>query len=249
MQLYPLRFLQPLPAQPHLPLFVFFPGMDGTGKLLHKQVDGLGSKFDVRCVAIDSNDRSDWAGLIARSLQLIHSELTPDRELHLCGESFGACLAMQVASKISDRVCNLVLINPASSLVRLPWLNVGSAISSLLPDAVYPLSARILANFLVANDRVDSPERQNLIDAMLSVHPQAAAWRLGLLRRFQVHSIIPAIRDISVLLIAGERDRLLPSTLEIRILERLLPNSKAIVLACSGHACLLENDLHLADLL
>jgi pimeloyl-ACP methyl ester carboxylesterase len=245
----PLSFWQPRPAQPHLPLFIFFPGMDGTGKLLHKQIDGLAQKFDIRCMTIDSNDRTDWAGLVDRSLTLIAQELVAGQELYLCGESFGACLAMQVAGRSTENVAKLVLINPASSFMRLPWLAWSSALSGLLPDALYPASAKILVNFLIATDRVAATERQSLIDAMLSVQPQAAAWRLDLLRRFQVHSIVPDIIDIPVLLIAGELDRLLPSLMEVKILQRLLPKSKTTLLPSSGHACLLEKDIHLADLL
>jgi pimeloyl-ACP methyl ester carboxylesterase len=245
----PLSFWQPRPAQPHLPLFIFFPGMDGTGKLLHKQIDGLAQKFDIRCMTIDSNDRTDWAGLVDRSLALIDQELVAEQELYLCGESFGACLAMQVAGRSTENVAQLVLINPASSFMRLPWLAWSSALSGLLPDALYPTSAKILVNFLIATDRVATTERQSLIDAMLSVQPQAAAWRLDLLRRFQVHSIVPDIIDIPVLLIAGELDRLLPSLMEVKILQRLLPKSKTTLLPSSGHACLLEKDIHLADLL
>jgi pimeloyl-ACP methyl ester carboxylesterase len=245
----PLSFWQPRPAQPHLPLFIFFPGMDGTGKLLHKQIDGLALKFDIRCMTIDSNDRTDWTGLVDRSLTLIDQELAAGQELYLCGESFGACLAMQVAGRLAKNVAKLVLINPASSFMRLPWLAWSSALSGLLPDVLYPTSANILVNFLIATDRVAATERQSLVDAMLSVNPQAAAWRLNLLRRFQVHSIVPDIIDIPVLLIAGELDRLLPSLLEVKILQRLLPKSKTTLLPSSGHACLLEKDIHLADLL
>ncbi len=253
----PLSFWQPRPAQPHLPLFIFFPGMDGTGKLLHKQIDGLAKKFDIRCMTIDSNDRTDWAGLVDRSLDLIDQELAIGQKLYLCGESFGACLAMQVAGRFANSngtrsetiVAKLILINPASSFMRLPWLAWSSALSGLLPDALYPTSAKILVNFLIATDRVAFTERQSLVDAMLSVNPQAAAWRLNLLRRFQVHLIVPDIIDIPVLLIAGELDRLLPSLLEVKILQRLLPKSKTTLLPSSGHACLLEKDIDLADLL
>jgi pimeloyl-ACP methyl ester carboxylesterase len=248
MQLHPLSFFQPRPAQPHLPLFVFFPGMDGTGRLFYKQIDRLAARFDIRCLAMASDDRSDWHGLVDRSMQFITTELSEGRQLYLCGESFGACWAMQVAGRLNTKIDKLVLINPASSFVRLPWLAEGSALSSLLPDHLYPLSTQILANFLTNADRVTTEDRQNLIDAMLSVRPQTAAWRLSLLRQFQINTILPAIVDVPVELIAGEHDRLLPSVLEVRFLHQQLPKSKTTLLPFSGHACLLEQDTILADL-
>jgi pimeloyl-ACP methyl ester carboxylesterase len=42
---------------------------------------------------------------------------------------------------------------------------------------------------------------------------------------------------------------LLPSLLEVKILQRLLPKSQTTLLPCSGHACLLEKDIHLVDFL
>jgi pimeloyl-ACP methyl ester carboxylesterase len=247
--LHSLSFFQPRPTQPDLPLFIFFPGMDGTGRLLYKQVDGLADRFDIRCLEIPRDDRSDWTRLIDRSVKLIDTELAEDRQLYICGESFGACWAMQVAGQMKNQVNKLVLINPASSFVRLPWLTEGSALSSLLPDNMYPLSTRILASFLVNPDRVTARDRQSLLDAMLSVRPQTAAWRLNLLRQFQLKSVLPEIVDIPALLIAGEHDRLLPSVMEVRFLERELPKSTTKLLPCSGHACLLEQEINLAELL
>ena len=140
-----------------------------------------------------------------------------------------------------------MLINPGSSFARFPLLAAGSALSSLLPDLMYPFSTRILVNFLINADRVAAKERQHLIDAMLSVQPQAASWRLNLLRQFPVDSITSELIDIPSGFIAGEVDRLLPSVFEVRILQRLLPKSKLVLLPGSGHACLLERDLYLAD--
>jgi pimeloyl-ACP methyl ester carboxylesterase len=249
MSFHPLSFLQHRTARPHLPLFVFFPGMDGTGRLFDQQIDSLAAKFDVRCLAIAGDDLTDWSGLVDRSIDIISTELSAGQDLYLCGESFGACLAMQVAAQIETKINELVLVNPASSFGRLPWLAGGSALSGLLPDAMYPLSARILVNFLINAARVVPRNRQKLIDAMLSVRPQTAAWRLSLLRQFQADEIVPALLDIPTLLIAGELDRLLPSPLEVRILGRMLPKSKTILLPSSGHACLLEKDIHLIDLI
>jgi pimeloyl-ACP methyl ester carboxylesterase len=244
-----LSFLPPQMRQPQFPLFVFFPGMDGTGKLLKKQSDRLAVKFDVRCLAIPSNDRANWAELSHQTVRLIETELTQGQSLYLCGESFGACLAMQVAAQMGAKVERLVLINPASSFARFPLLAAGSMLSGLLPDTMYPLSTRILVNFLINPDRVTAADRQSLIHAMLSVQPRSAIWRLNLLKQFQVDAIVSKLIDIPTLLIAGEYDRLLPSVLEISILQKLLPKSKTILLAKSGHACLLEQDTRLVDLL
>ena len=244
-----VSFLPSPLTQPHLPLLVLFPGMDGTGQLFDRQLAGLIDRFDVRCLSISTNDLTGWSGLVERAVSLILSELAQGQALYFCGESFGACFAMQVAEQLGTKINQLVLINPASSFARQPLLAAGSALSGLMPDVLYSISAMILVGFLIDDDRVAPAERQSLIDAMLSVHPQTAAWRLNLLRQFPLDTIIPKLIDIPTLLIAGGLDRLLPSSLEVSILSQLFSNSKTLLLPTSGHACLLEKDICLADFL
>jgi pimeloyl-ACP methyl ester carboxylesterase len=244
-----ITFLPPRLVQPHLPLLVLFPGMDGTGKLFNRQLAGLVDRFDVRCLSIAPNDLTGWTGLVDRAVSLILSELAQGQALYFCGESFGACFAMQVAEQLGTKINQLILINPASSFARQPLLAAGSLLSGLMPDALYSLSAMILVNFLINGDRVAPTERQSLIDAILSVHPHTAAWRLNLLRQFPIDSIVPKLIDIPTLLIAGGLDQLLPSSLEISILSQVLSKPKTLLLPNSGHACLLERDIYLANLL
>lgn len=222
--------------------------MDGTGVLFSRQQQQLANRFDICCLAIANDSLLGWYELVDLVLQLIETELAgSDRELHLWGESFGACLAMLVAAKMP--VNGLILVNPASSFARLPLLSMGSFGAEFLPAPFYQLSARVLAMLLIEVDRVSPIDRQHLITAMLSVDARTAAWRLRLLREFQVDRVIPQLVDIPTLLLAGERDRLLPSKLETQILHQQLPKSQRILLPYSGHACLLEKDLDLAKLI
>ncbi len=244
-----LRFLTPAQPQEQLPLLIYFPGMDGTGELFARQQQQLADRFDVRCLAIPGNDLSGWEELTERTLQLIAQELEHrSREIHLCGESFGACLAMLIAARL-PQIEQLTLINPASSFARLPWLTSGSLVANVLPEPLYQVAARLLTSFLIEVDLVAVADRQNLVKAMLSINSPTAAWRLGLLRQFKVHSVVPQLAGISTLLIAGECDRLLPSKLEVQILQRQLPQAKTIFLPRSGHACLLEIETNLAQIL
>jgi pimeloyl-ACP methyl ester carboxylesterase len=244
-----LKFLNVQPRQPHLPLLIYLPGMDGTGQLFGRQQRQLANRFDICCLAIPGNDVSAWDELVDRTLQLIRAELMAHaQEIYLCGESFGACLAMLVAAQLPN--CRqLTLINPASSFARLPWLTAGSLVAEILPEPLYQVSARLLASLLIEVDLVAVIDQQRLLQAMLSIAAPTAAWRLGLLRKFQVHTVVPRLVRVPTLLIAGERDRLLPSKLEVQILQRQLPQSQTIFLPYSGHACLIETKTNLAQLI
>jgi len=240
-------FLTPNRLQPQYPLFVFLPGMDGTGQLLQSQTAGLEVAFDVRCLAIPRDDMTSWDGLTKQVVDLIAAELekNPHRSVYLCGESFGGCLAMKVAIASPHLFDRIILVNPASSLHRRPWLNWALQLAYLLPPWLYHVGALGLLPFLVSLERILPSDRQDVLKIVCSVPPETVLWRLSLVREFDVDE--SQLRRLAqpVLVIASAFDRLLPSLVEARRLVKILPNAQLVVLPNSGHACLLEQDINL----
>jgi pimeloyl-ACP methyl ester carboxylesterase len=259
--LYPVsevQFVVPKPVQSSKPLFVFLPGMDGTGTLLRPQIDRLAPWFDLRCVAISPEDTTGWEPLARQVGKLVSAEVGNSanqsasrgrRSVYLCGESFGGCLAMQVLTRFPHLFDRVILVNPASSFRRLPWMHFGSLLTQQLPALAYRYSALGLAPLLMDPFRVARRDRQALETAMGSVPAKTAAWRMGLLSRFEVERLPLERMTHPVLLIAGERDRLLPSKREAQSLQMRFPNAQLILLPNSGHACLLERDTNLQKIL
>lgn len=246
-----LSFLKAKSLHPDYPLFVFLPGMDGTGKLLHAQTISLEKYFDVRCLAIPPNDLNDWDTLSTEVIKLIEAvlEKKTSRQVYLCGESFGGCLALKVAVKIPKLFQRLILINPASSFNQRPWLSWGINITQGMPEFLHQRSSLVLLPFLAALNRITPSDRRALLNAMQSVPPEVASWRISLLRDFVLDD-----RDLRrltqpVLLIASGSDRLLPSVEEAQRLRKILPHAKMTILPESGHAPLIEEDLQLYNLL
>ena len=237
------------------PLFIFLPGMDGSGKLLARQLEGLETQFDVCCLSLPVNDLSSWPTLAMRAARLIAEERDrTGQPVYICAESFGGCLALLVALRQPELLHRLILINPASSFSRLPWLQWGSMLAELLPSPVLPsslyrLSAWGLEPFLINSERVTPEDRTLLLQTMQSVHPRTAAWRLRLLRSFDLQQEQLERLDLPVLLVAGERDRLLPSIDEVQRIAQRLPQHQTFFLPHSGHACLLEKEVHLGEIL
>lgn len=235
----------------HRPLFIFLPGMDGTGSLLHLQMEGLGTRFDIRCLAIPPTELADWATLTDQVLTLIHQALKgrSNRCIYLCGESFGGCLAMYVAVRSPELFHRIILINPASSLNRRPWLHWGSYATRWVPEPLYHWSCLSLLPFLAALNRMEEGDRVALLRAMQSVPQTTAFWRLALLRDFHLtdQDLQRILRP--VLLIASASDTLLPSVEEVDFLAQRLPKSQIHILPDSGHTCLLEKDTHLDAIL
>ncbi|HEY9607396.1 MAG TPA: alpha/beta hydrolase [Allocoleopsis sp.] len=244
-------FLTPGRLNPNYPLFVFLPGMDGTGRLLRSQTKGLETAFDVRALAIPPDDLTNWQDLAATVVHLIEEALN-DRASHsvyLCGESFGGCLALKVALLAPHLFRRIVLINPATSFNQRPLLRWGAQLNRLIPEYFYDLSALALLPLLSNLERLLPVDRRALLDAMRSVPAKTANWRISLVSEFDVDET--ALRRLTqpVLVIAGGADRLLPSVSEAERLVHCLPNAKMNVLPQSGHTCLLEADVNLFDIL
>ncbi len=247
----PLRLLTPKGSNLTYPLFIFLPGMDGTGQLLQPQLAGLETAFDIRCLSIPSDDLTDWEGLVEQAANLIemeHKRVFP-RSIYLCGESFGACLALKLAAHFTQLCARLILVNPASSVNRLPWMGWGASVTQLLPDPLFQISTLGLLPFLIAPQRVSRPNQRALLAAMQSVTPKSAAWRLSLLSEFTVDKLPMKRIEQPTLVLASEADRLLPSSTEADRLVSYLPNAQKMLLPESGHACLLETEVKLVDIL
>jgi pimeloyl-ACP methyl ester carboxylesterase len=72
---------------------------------------------------------------------------------------------------------------------------------------------------------------------------------LSLVREFDVDETQLRRLTQPVMLIASALDRLLPSKTEAQRLVKILSNAQMVVLPYSGHACLLEADINLYNIM
>ncbi|MEG4804622.1 alpha/beta fold hydrolase [Microcoleus sp. ARI1-B5] len=247
-----VRFLSPKPPKADRPLFVFLPGMDGGGLLLRSQIPKLAPHFDIRCLAIPADDMASWEVLVKETIALIEAEKQagkPKRPVYLCGESFGGCLAMKTVLEAPQLCDRLILVNPASSFRQQPWVQWGSHLTQWLPANLYPLSVIGLLPILASLGKIGRDDRRALLEAMQAVPQNTSVWRLALVRSFNVDE--NQLRGIKqpTLVIASGADRLLPSMAEGKLLVKVIPNAEMVMLANSGHACLLETDVNLYEIM
>ena len=244
-------FIDPRKVNRDKPLFVYLPGLDGTGKLFQIQEDNLAANFDLRCLSIRTDNHSTWQDLATDTVKLIKTELAhkTNREVYLCGESFGGCLALQTALAAPSTISKLVLVNPASSFNQLPIFGFGVNIAPWLPTWVHRYSSLGLLPFIANLNRINDCDRLSLIESMKSLPPHVSNWRLSLLRDFKVTKEQLRNLTVSSLIIAGGADSLLPSVKEAEKLVSLLPDARMTILPQSGHACLLETEVDLYQIL
>jgi pimeloyl-ACP methyl ester carboxylesterase len=247
----PLRLIAPQQRNPKAPLLVYLPGMDGTGELFAHQLGSLGKVVNVHCLTIPGDDLNDWEALTEQIVTLVEAEVKvgDQRQVYLLGESFGGCLAIKTILRAPHLFDRLILSNPASAFKRQPLLFWGSYLVQPQIDPIHQWSCANFVPFLAAVDGIAPRDRQLLLQAMQSVTQKSSIWRLSMLRGFDVTD--DQFRSISqpTLLIASGRDRLLPSFSEAERLARLLPDAKVQVLPSSGHACLLETQVDLLEIM
>jgi pimeloyl-ACP methyl ester carboxylesterase len=253
-------FLTPTPIdrrsilQPEIPakaLFIYLPGMDCTGQLFRTQIAEIGAAFEIRCLVIPPVLLLSWQDLTAQVVKLIEAEIERAdwQAIYLCGESFGGCLALQVATHAPKLFDRLILVNPAISFQRQPWLGWGGQMAGWIPDLVYDLSAVGFLPFLAALERYNPIDGLKLLEAMQTVPKATSMWRMSLLQTFELERLALDKLACPVLAIASGADRLLPSVADARYLLGKLPQGELVVLPDSGHACLLEREVSLYEIM
>ena len=244
-------FFSPQPSKPDRPLLIFLPGLDETGKeMIRLQTRSLDA-FDVRSFIIPPDDLDDWDSLAQTAIALTKAELAlvPRKLVYLCGESFGGSLALKVILKAPDLFNRIILVNPASSFHRVPWLDLGSLLFPLTPDFFYNFSAILSLPFLAPLNRLSPEARVALENSAKSAPKHTAQKRIAMMRNFKVDESRLQQINQPVLLIGSEKDRILPSVAEVKRLAKIFPHREIVTLPHSGHACLIETDINLYEIM
>ncbi|WP_427162921.1 alpha/beta fold hydrolase [Aliinostoc sp. HNIBRCY26] len=156
---------------------------------------------------------------------------------------------MKFLERFPQLFTKIILINSASSFHRVAWLNLGSQLFPYTPNVFYKLASFISMPFLANLNRVSSTAKKVLFNSTRSAPKETASQRLTLMREFEINEMKLTKITQPVLLIASKDDRILPSEAEAIRLSNIFPNSQIINLPHSGHACLVEKDVNLYQIL
>ena len=245
-------FFNPQASKPNCPLLIFLPGLDETGKdLMSRQTDSLEAGFDVRCFVIPPEDIDNFDLLAESALALTEAELaqTPNRSVYLASESFGSCIALKMLEQAPKLFEKIIFANSASSLHRVPWLNLGTRLFPLTPNFLYKHCAFFSLPFLANLSQISDRTRQDLSDAMESAPKHTVQQRIKMMREFAMDE--SKLRQITqpVLSIGSAKDFILPSVKEAKRLAEIFPHATVVTLPHSGHACLVEKDVNLYQIM
>jgi pimeloyl-ACP methyl ester carboxylesterase len=166
----------------------------------------------------------------------------------ILGESFGGTVALSFALRYPEMVGRLVVVNSFPRFRSRLKIRLAARLASLLPFR-FIRPVRLAASSLgLYVDGVTGKDRRRFFEAITSVKGPGYARRLQLIAQFDVEERLSEIQA-PALLIAGEKDWLIPSVKEARAMAARMPNATVRVIKGAGHACLLGNRLNLAEIL
>jgi len=243
-------------------LLVYLPGIDGLGISASPHFENLSSAFEFWSVKISGSDRTEFMDYV----DLVINFLESHKPGILAAESTGAVVALGVAAKRPDLTKGLVLVNPGTSLPRTQWPILAPLITGAPDDTAkafgalaFVLTTTDPALFNVVREELehrDKPpaERPAALLSTLSgywqayrkltaeITPATVQWRVSRWLEQGSKTVEPMLKDIKapVLAIAGADDRLIPSSEEVRRLQKEIPNCKIQLIRGAGHALLYE---------
>lgn len=220
------------------------PGIDGTGLLFYRQVPLLEPRYAVTTTRLRDNARA-MDELVADLHQSILA--ASDRPVTLLGESFGGALAISYALAHPEQVGRLVILNSFAHFGSPARLWLGYHLLRATPWGMMRL-VRQLNGRRMHSPGTDSDEIRRFLQLMQNTTRQGYLSRLQILRNYDVRDQLATL-TAPVLYLAADRDVLVPSVEQARLMTSLTPGASMRVLAGHGHSCLIAPDMDLATIL
>jgi pimeloyl-ACP methyl ester carboxylesterase len=228
------------------PLLIYIAGLDGTGLLFFKQLPRLAHTYRVVTFRSREHGLFTYEDLIDDIAAIIND--CGEKQATILGESFGGTVALNFALKYPQMVEKLVVINSFPRFRNRLTINLGRMLASRVPfPLLWPL--RRAANTLgLLVDGVSREDRRLFWQAIRTVSGEGYARRLDLIAELNLETRLDEIQAPS-LLIAGDRDLLVPSAREARAMAAHMPNATVRIIKGAGHACLMGNRVRLDEFL
>jgi pimeloyl-ACP methyl ester carboxylesterase len=227
--------------QPETVLLV--PGLDGTALLFYRQIPLLERRFRVDAFPLPNESDRHMSDLVAELRERVEA-VSPGGVI-LCGESFGGALSLSFALAHPELVRGLVIVNSFSRVAERWKLRIAPPLLRAVPWAAMPLVRRLTEHRLHSphawkSDLLEFRERSK------SIGREGYIRRLEILQTYDLRDRLGQI-GAPTLFLAGDRDQLVPSVDEARLMVERVPRAEMVVLEGYGHICLINHDLDLLE--
>jgi pimeloyl-ACP methyl ester carboxylesterase len=220
---------------------VYLPGLDGTGRLLHRQPELL-ARYAVHCVGYPQDGSNSYARLASLAVQFLEQ----GGPGVLLAESFGGGVALTIALSRPDLVRQMVLVNTFSYFPRRAVIRLASLFGRWLPHKPSsPITRGIRGRFFFAPE-IPSSERDQWWERTADVPMSAFGHRFRMIAALDLRSQLASILT-PTLVIAAPNDHVVPAEAG-KDLARRLPRA-TLIQPRVGHAALIHPDVNIARLL
>ena len=223
------------------PGLIYVPGLDGTGRLLHRQ-PALHAQYNVRCISYPQEQAATYAELAelaAKELELIGPGV-------VLAESFGGAVALTLALSRPELVQRMVLVNTFAYFPSRWKIRLAAWAGRLFPKKPsHPATRGIRGPFFFNHD-IPRAERAEFWKHTSGVPTSAMGYRLRLIAGVDLRPFLPSIR-IPTLVLTAPNDRVV-SPKAGRELARLIPSARLLELNV-GHTALIHPTVDIARLL
>jgi pimeloyl-ACP methyl ester carboxylesterase len=226
------------------PTLIYLPGLDATGRLLHRQ-PALHDEYQVLCESYPQDRVITYEELAATAATHLE-EASADRPAVVLAESFGGAVALTLALARPELIERLVLVNTFAYFPARVRVTVANWLGRYFPNRPSPPWTRAFrAPFFFSSD-VPPAERQAWWDRTAGVPASAFGRRIAMLHAIDLR---PRLREINIptLVLAAPDDRVVPCRAG-RELARLLPQAHLIEPRV-GHAALVHPTVNIAEIL
>lgn len=228
------------------PLLVLVPGMDGTGELFYRQVPSLARRYRVATYGL--REAAAMEDLVA-DLAAVISAAAPDRRATVVGESFGGAIALSFALAHPAMLDRLVVVNSFPRFLPQGRLSLAIALLGAVP---FPWQAmrvvRRLTAFRLHSRHTHAREIRRFLELTARTTRRGYLQRLLILRQYDVRERLGEIHA-PTLVLASDRDHLVPSLEQGRYMAERVAGATLHVLHGHGHICLIAPDLDLGQIL
>jgi pimeloyl-ACP methyl ester carboxylesterase len=225
------------------PQVVYLPGLDGTGRLLHRQ-PGLHARSRVDCVSYPHDRLSSYDELAELGADRIRA--AGSQPAVVVAESFGGAVALTLALRYPELVERLVLVNTFAWFPSRLLILLGATFGRYFPQRPSPPHTRGVRGWFFFAPEIPKSERDEWWNRTADVPMRSFGYRMKLIQGLDLR---PRLREIRTpaLVVASLNDKVVPCRAG-RELARLLPNAR-LLLARVGHAALIHPRIDLAKLL
>ena len=222
------------------------PGIDGTGKLFYRQIPRLEKRFAVSATPLREDART-MDDLVADLDRHINTVAGRGAQITLFGESFGGALSLSYALAHPDRVKGLVILNSFAHYPSAASLRLGYQLLRVTPWRLVGLARRLNARRMHSL-RTERDEIRRYYDLMRATTREGYLSRMRILQTYDVRAQLTSI-TAPALFLAADRDTLVPSIDQAKLMSSLAPSGSMRVLEGHGHSCLIAPDMDLAAIL